>query len=150
MTAKTRVPAVDGWFTVDDDAPTLLGSRCTSCGTYAFPKESYFCRNPECRSLEFEEHRFSRTGTVWSYTSAGYQPPKPYVSADPFVPFAIAAVELATEQMVVLGQVVGEVGIDDLAVGTPVEIVLDVLYEDDEHQYLVWKWQPVTGGGTDA
>ena len=27
--AKTRVPAVEGWFTLDDDAPALLGSRCT-------------------------------------------------------------------------------------------------------------------------
>ena len=30
-----------------------------------------------------------------------------------------------------------------------VELVLDVLYEDDDHEYLVWKWQPVapTNGG---
>jgi hypothetical protein len=148
--AKTRVPAVDGWFTVDEDRPALLGSRCTSCGTYAFPKESYFCRNPECRSMEFEETELSRTGTVWSYTSAGYQPPKPYVSADPFVPFPIAAVELAAEQMVVLGQVVADVDVTELTVGAKVELVLDTLYEDDEHQYLVWKWKPVTGGGADA
>ena len=145
--AKTRLPAIDGWFTLDEEAPTLLGSRCDSCGNFAFPKETYFCRNPECQGREFAEVPLSRTGKVWSYTNAGYQPPEPYVSADPYVPFAIAAVELAAEQMVVMGQVVPGVDVDDLAVGAEVELVLDTLYEDDEHEYLVWKWRPVDGAG---
>ena len=147
---KTRLPAVEGWFTLDADAPALLGSRCTSCGTFAFPKETYFCRNPECRSSEFEETELSRTGKVWSYTAAGYQPPKPYVSADPFVPFPIAAVELAAEQMVVMGQVVADVAVEDLTVGAEVELVLDTLYEDDDHEYLVWKWRPTGAAATEG
>ena len=73
-------------------------------------------------------------------------PPAPYVAADPYVPFCIAAVELAEEKMVVMGQVVPEVTVDDLAVGDEVELVVDVLYEDDDHEYLVWKWRPVTAG----
>jgi uncharacterized OB-fold protein len=146
--AKARVPAIEGWFTLDDASPALLGSKCTSCGTFAFPKETYLCRNPACRSMAFDEVELSRTGTVWSYTAAGYQPPKPYVSADPFVPFPIAAVELATEQMVVLGQVVADVDVEDLRVGVEVELVLDTLYEDDEHEYLVWKWRPTTTSAT--
>jgi uncharacterized protein len=141
--AKTRLPAVEGWFTLDAKAPTLLGSRCTSCGNFAFPKESFFCRNPECQGREFDEVPLSRTGTIWSYTDAGYQPPEPYVAADPYVPFAIAAVELAAERMVVMGQVVPGIGADDLHVGDQVELVLDTLYEDDEHEYVVWKWRPV-------
>ena len=143
MTTKTRVPAIEGWFTMDDAAPALLGSRCTSCGNVAFPKETYFCRNPHCRSTEFAETELSRTGKVWSFTDAGYQPPEPYVAADPYVPFSICAVELAAEQMVVMGQVVPGVGVDDLSVGVEVELVLDTLYEDDDHEYLVWKWRPV-------
>ncbi len=146
-TTKTRVPAVEGWFTLDGAAPALLGSRCTACGTVAFPKESSFCRNPACTGTEFAETPLSRTGTVWSYTDACYQPPKPYVAADPYVPFAIAAVHLAAEQMLVLGQVVPGVGVDELAVGTGVELVLDTLYEDDDHEYVVWKWRPT--GTTD-
>lgn len=148
--AKTRVPAVDGWFTLDETAPALLGSKCTSCGTFAFPKETFFCRNPECQSTEFAETELSRTGTVWSYTDACYQPPKPYVAADPYLPFSIAAVELAAEQMVVMGQVVAGVTVDDLAVGTEVEIVLDTLYEDDENEYLVWKWRPTSPARAEA
>jgi uncharacterized OB-fold protein len=147
---KTRLPAIEGWFTLDEHAPALLGSRCTTCGNFAFPKETYFCRNPECQGKEFAETELSRTGTIWSYTDARYQPPKPYEATDPYVPFAIAAVELRAERMVVMGQVVPGVGVDELTVGSEVELVLDTLYEDDEHEYLVWKWRPrsaATGGG---
>jgi len=147
---KTRVPALEGWFTLDDHEPALLGSRCEGCGTYAFPKEAFFCRNPDCRSTTFDEVPLSRRGTVWSFTDAGYQPPPPYVPSDPYVPFAIAAVELAAEKMVVLGQVVPGVGVADLSIGTEVELVLDTLYEDEEHIFLVWKWQPTAAGDTRA
>jgi uncharacterized OB-fold protein len=145
---KTRQPAVEGWFTLDPDHPALLGSRCTTCGNFAFPKETYFCRNPQCQGMEFAEVELSRTGRVWSYTNAGYQPPEPYVAADPYVPFAIAAVELAAEQLVVMGQVVPGIGVEDLSVGTEVELVLDTLYEDEEHEYVVWKWRPVGATGS--
>jgi uncharacterized OB-fold protein len=93
---------------------------------------------------EFTERELSRTGTVWSFTDNRYQPPPPYMSGDPFEPYTIAAVELAAEQMVVLGQVVPGVAIDDLHAGMPVELVLGPLYEDDEHEYLVWRWSPIT------
>ncbi|HEX3947278.1 MAG TPA: OB-fold domain-containing protein [Acidimicrobiales bacterium] len=142
--AKERVPALEGWFTLDQEAPALLGSRCTSCGTYAFPAEQSFCRNPRCEGTEFEQVELSRRGKVWSYTDAHYQPPPPYMAADPYVPFALAAVELAAEKMVVMGQVVPGVSVDDLSVGDEVELVLDTLYEDADHEYLVWKWRPVT------
>jgi hypothetical protein len=143
--AKSAVPAVDGWFTTGD-TPTLVGSRCRSCGTYAFPRETFFCRNPACEGDAFDEVPLSRRGTVWSYTDARYQPPPPYRAADPYEPFCIAAVELAAEKMVVMGQVVPGVGVDDLSIGTEVELVTDILYEDDDHRYLVWKWRPVAPG----
>ena len=140
---RSKVPAVEGWFTVDDE-PALLGNRCTSCGTVFFPKASFFCRNPDCEGEEFEETRLSRRGRIWSFTDAQYQPPPPFVPGEgEFTPFAIAAVELADEQMVVLGQVAAGHGAADLAVGQQVELIVDTLFSDDEHDYLVWKWQPV-------
>jgi uncharacterized OB-fold protein len=142
---KTAIPAVDGWFTTDG-SPTLLGSRCQKCGTYAFPREALFCRNPECDSQEFDEVPLSQRGKIWSYTDARYQPPLPYQAADPYEPFCIAAVELAAEKMVVMGQLIPGVGVDDLSIGTEVDLVTDILYEDDDHQYLVWKWRPVAKG----
>ena len=137
---KPRVPAVEGWFT-DDGEPRLLGNRCTTCGTYFFPKASFLCRNPHCDGTELVEAPLSRRGRVWSYTVNRYQPPAPYVSpADPFEPFGIAAVELSDEKMVVMGQVVAGA---EVAVGDEVELVVDTLYADDEAEYTVWKWSPV-------
>jgi uncharacterized OB-fold protein len=61
---------------------------------------------------------------------------------DPFQPFAIAAVELSAEKMVILGQVDG-VGVDGLKVGMEMELTLDTLLEDDETETITWKWKPV-------
>ncbi|HVA06193.1 MAG TPA: OB-fold domain-containing protein [Acidimicrobiales bacterium] len=143
-----RVPAVEGWFAeLRDGGAALVGSRCTGCGTYAFPAEARFCRNPDCDGQEFESVELSRRGRIWSYTDARYQPPPPYVAADPYVPFCLAAVELAAEKLVVMGQVVGGVTVDDLSVGDEVELVVDTLYSEDDRDYLVWKWRPVATAG---
>ena len=141
--SKTRVPAIEGWFTTDEDTPHLLGSQCVDCKSYFFPKESLYCRNPSCTGSEFDDVSLSRTGTVWSFTEHYYQPPPPYMSADPFEPYTIAAVELAEEKMVVLGQVAAGVSHSELKAGMPVELVLETLYEDDDSEYLVWKWKPL-------
>jgi uncharacterized OB-fold protein len=139
----TAVPAVEGWFTIDEE-PRLLGTRCTTCGTVLFPRAEGFCRNPACRGREFDEVELSRTGTVWSYTDAQYQPPPPYVPpAEEHVPFALAAVELADEQLVVLGQVATGFGVEDLSVGAAVELVVEPLYEVDGVPHLIYRWKPV-------
>ncbi len=139
--AKARVPAVAGWFTLDEAAPQLLGTRCKACGTYFFPKETSFCRNPRCAGSEFEEVPLSTRGKLWSFTDNRYAPPKPYMAGDPFVPYAVAAVELEREKMVVLGQVAGGVGCDQLHAGQEMELVLEPLYEDDANEYVMWKWR---------
>jgi uncharacterized OB-fold protein len=139
------VAAIEGWYTLDDP-PHLLGSRCRSCGSYFFPRLTGFCRNPACAGTEFEDVKLSRTGRIWSYTNACYQPPPPYVAADPFVPFAIAAVELATERMIVLGQVAAGIDVTQLKVGLPVELVLETLSSEGTTDKLVWKWKPLAVG----
>jgi uncharacterized protein len=144
VTTKIRVPAIEGWFTDDPERPALLGTRCRECRSYFFPRESFLCRNPACMSREFDEVELSRRGTIWSFTSTCYQPPPPYVpTADPFEPFTLAAVELAEERMIVMGQMVPGVDVDDLRAGMAVELVLDTLFEDDEHEHIVWKWAPI-------
>jgi uncharacterized OB-fold protein len=145
--AGTRTPAVEGWFTTGEDGrdPALLGSRCERCGTFAFPAETSYCKNPDCSSASFESVELSRRGRIWSYTDARYQPPPPYMAADPYVPFCLAAVELADEKLVVMGQVVPGVTVEDLAVGDEVELVIDTLYSEEGCDYLVWKWRPVVG-----
>ena len=138
-------PAVDGWFTTGAE-PALLGSRCSSCATVFFPPASGFCRNPACQGDSFEPVPLSRRGRVWSYTDAQYQPPPPYVpAADPYVPFALAAVELS-EGLVVLGQLAQGYGVDDVRVGTEVELVVETLYTDETGPRTVWRWRPSSPG----
>ncbi len=142
-------PAIDGWFT-SSSTPALLASRCAACATVFFPPLEGFCRNPACAGEEFETVELSRRGTVWSYTDARYQPPPPYIPAtDPYVPFALAAVELS-EGLVVLGQVAEGYGVADLRVGAEVELVVEVLYRDDDGDRTIWRWRPVAELGQEA
>ncbi len=139
---KTRVPAVDGWFTMGDE-PALLGSRGVETGSYFFPKNLAFSRNPVAPTEDLNEVQLSRRGKVWSWTTNHYQPPAPYMAADPFVPYTVVAVELIEEQMVVLGPLAPDADPEALSVGTEVEITLGTLYEDDDHEYVIWQWKPV-------
>ena len=151
-----RRPAVEGWFHIpeggSDDQPALIGTRCTLSGTYFFPPERVMSRAPGYADSEMEEVRLSTRGKLWSYCDAQYQPPPPYVPVtDPHVPFCIAAVELAEEKMVVMGQVPAGITVDDLEVGMEMELVVDTLHvETDEEdgtqtEVLVWKWAPADG-----
>jgi len=148
MSSATATPAVEGWFTTEGP-PALLGSRCTTCATVFFPREEAFCRNPGCVGDTFDDVELSRRGRVWSYTDARYQPPPPYIPAtDPYEPFALAAVELEAEGLVVLGQVAAGYGVDDLTVGAPVELVVETLYTDEDGvDRTIWRWKPTGEAG---
>ncbi|NND82413.1 MAG: Zn-ribbon domain-containing OB-fold protein [Gammaproteobacteria bacterium] len=146
MNSKNQVAAREGWFTLDAERPRLLGSQCQQCHTYYFPVHEQYCRNPECESEQFEQIELSHRGKIWSYTNAAYPPPEPFKAADPYEVFALAAVELEREKLVVLGQLAAGVTVDDVKIGDEVELTLDTLFSDDENDYLVWKWQPVNGG----
>ena len=142
MSANPLVHAIDVWHTMEAKAH-LIGTQCQDCGTYFFPKQNDYCRNPQCESTDFREVELSRTGKVWSYTNACYKPPAPFVAQEPFVPYAIAGVQLETEQMVILGQVIEGLTVDDLKVGMPMELVLQPLHETDDDIKVTWKWQPL-------
>ena len=144
---KKKVPAVEGMFTMDPANPTLIGGKSRSSGSYYFPK-GLAGNDPEAASNESrEEVVLSREGKVWSYTSADYPPALPYIiTEEPFKPFVIAAVELEKEGMVICGQMMPGIQISDMEVGMNVQVALDVLYEDGEYQYMVWKWEPVRKG----
>ncbi|WP_042394670.1 Zn-ribbon domain-containing OB-fold protein [Streptacidiphilus carbonis] len=141
---RTRTPALgaEGWFT-EDGGPALVGSRCDGCAAVAFPAASFRCPNPACGGSEFTEVRLGPGGTVWSYTDLRYQPPAPFVPAlEPYEPCTLVAVEVDGSGLVVLGQAVAGVSVEDLRVGARVELVVDTLFCDDEHEYTIWKWRP--------
>lgn len=136
--AGQRIPAVEGWFTLDGEAPALVGLGCDECGTYVFPPRAIACPNPACPATDLRRVPLSRTGTVWSFTTNHYPPPEPYVAPEPFEPYTVAAVELDDQKLVVLGQVVDA---ERLEVGSRVELVVDTLFEDGEGEHVVWKWK---------
>jgi uncharacterized OB-fold protein len=149
--AKTRVPAVEGWFTVDEDTPYLVGARGRETGSYFFPPTLAVSANPAAPLEEREPVRLSRRGRVWSWTTNHYPPPEPYVAPDPFVPYTVVAVELEAEQMVVLGPLATGADPAALHVGMEVELVLGTLYEDADHEYTMWQWAPAApGAGRDG
>lgn len=142
--SRTRMPAVDGWFTGEGDSFRLLGTRCAACATVFFPREDVHCRNPACEGGDLTEVPLSPRGRIWSFTDSRYRPPSPYVSDPelPWEPYALIAVELESERIVVLGQAVPGVTVADLTVGMAVEVVPGVLAEDAETTWTTWHWRP--------
>lgn len=143
MSAASSQPAIEGWFTTDEAGlPHLIGANCPQCRTYVFPPRENNCPNPACDGDVLEPVALSRRGTVWSYTENRYPPPAPYPASDPFEPFAIAAVELADEGLIVLAKVVAGTLAADLKVGMELELALEPLYTDDDGvQRLTYVWR---------
>ncbi len=111
--------------------PHLIGARCAQCATYVFPPRESNCPNPACAVDELETVALSPRGTLWSYTENRYAPPPPYPATDPFEPFAVAAVQLADEGLIVLGKVVTGTLAADLKIGMTMELTTMPLYVDD-------------------
>jgi len=83
-----------------------------------------------------------RDAGCWSYTENRYAPPPPYPSPDPFEPFAVAAVQLADEGVIVLGKVVEGTLAADLKVGMEMELTTMPLFVDDDGvERVVHAWR---------
>ena len=135
----THAPVVEGWFAADPE-PHLIGAQCPGCGTYVFPPRATDCPNPACESAVLEPVALSRRGTLWSYAENRYAPPLPYVAAEPFEPYALAAVELEAEGIIVLGQVADGVTAAELKVGMPMQLEIGNLNDGP----TIYVWAPAT------
>lgn len=146
---RSQRPAIEGWFTNPEpdsgEAPTLLGSRCGECGTYVFPPREEHCPNPACTSVDLDRVPLSTHGRIWSYTENHYAPPPPYVAAEPFEPYALAAVRLEREGIVILGPVSRGVTAAELSVGMEMQVEIDTLFHDDDGvEHVVYSWAPAS------
>ena len=147
LSQTRKVPVIEGWFTMDEEAPHLIGNRCKVCGDYFFPK-AFSCRNPHCTGIELEEISISRRGRLWSYTVNHYPPPAPYVPPDPFVPYTIVVVELVKEKLGVMGQLANGYDSEQLKIGMEMELTVEPLFKDDQgNEHFIWKWKPVARQG---
>ena len=139
---KKQIVAVEGVFEWPAAEPRFIASRCKTCGTVSFPKSSV-CRNPKCKNkTDVEEILLTRRGKLMTFTLVCYPPPPPYVSPQPFVPFAIGEVQFP-EGIAIIGQMTG-CEYEDLKIGMEVEMVAGKLFEDDDGNEVVgWKFRPV-------
>jgi uncharacterized OB-fold protein len=88
-------PIADGLFEIADGELVLVGSRCTGCGTVAFPSQAS-C--PRCTSEDVEGHRLATSGTLWTWTTQGFRPKSPpYAGPEEFAEYAVGYVELGGE-----------------------------------------------------
>ncbi len=142
------VPVAEGVFTWPSDEPHLIGSRCTSCGTHAFPAQGGCAK---CTGTETEQVELEHRGTLWTWTVQGF-PPKspPYVgdtSPEGFRPYGVGYIELA-------GQVRVESRLTEsdpakLEIGMEMEMVIETLGQDDDGNDLVtYAFAPVAGGAS--
>lgn len=121
------------------DQVRLKGKRCRSCGQ-AFLGEMLVC--DKCQSQDLEDIVLSDRGKLYTYTVLRNRPPGDYKGPDPFVPFALAMVELP-EGVRVLSPLTG-CDVEDLKVGTDLELVIEKLYEDEEgNEVIAYKFKPI-------
>ena len=140
-TSTVEQPFVEGWFEERDGLLYLLGQHCSMCGSYFFPPTRFCCGNPDCTSDNLAAVTLSRNGKLWSYTTNHYPAPAPYIAAEPFKPYIVAAVELAKECMIVLGPMVPGSDESQLSRGTEVSLAAVILSETDETRRIGWGWQ---------
>ena len=134
-----QTPVLEGAF-VSDPEPALVGSRCRTCDTVAFPA-SFTCPNPRCSRKDVVDTPISRTGRLASWTTVHFPPPPPFVAPDPFVPITVVEVEFASEGIQVVGPLAGA-SAEGLRMGMAMETVVEPYYTDDSGEVIGWKFRP--------
>jgi uncharacterized OB-fold protein len=72
-------------------AARLVAATCGACGAVTFPVRD---RCPTCGSDELAETLLPERGTLWTWTTQGFEPKAPpYIPDREFTPFAVGYVE---------------------------------------------------------
>ncbi len=127
-----RVMVREGLFTdpgTDTDTePALLGSCCTNCGNFLFPRVDActYCATEDPDPVEL-----SGTGTLWAWTAVTAPPP----GYDGEVPFGVGVVELPEGVRVIARLTESDPAA--LAAGQPVALRIVTLHRDDEGNDVV-------------
>jgi uncharacterized OB-fold protein len=139
-TNTNTVPILSGFFEGSGETARLIGVKCRTCGTYAFPKFRDI-HKPGCAKRDLEEVLLSKTGKLQTYTIQYFQPPPVFIGPDPFVPYAIGSVALP-EGISVLG-IITDCVFEELKVGMQVELLAETLYTDaNGREFQTWKFRP--------
>ena len=118
------VPIAPGLWT-DEAEPRLIGARRAN-DEIIFPVP-----DGDAAAL-VEPVALSRKGTLWSWTTQGFEPKAPYSGPQPFQPFLVGYVELPGE-VIVETRIVDTTGAD-LVIGMPMEFAV-VPFDDARSTY---------------
>ena len=136
--ARKRIPVKEGLYkppVSDEDKGYLIGSKCRSCGTHAYPKRAV-CLS--CYSEDQEEVPLSTRGKIWTYTVArqGY-PMMPLVA--PFICAQVVLPEKAT-----CLSLVSDLDFDQVKIGMDVELYFWKVQTDSEgNDVMAFGFKPV-------
>lgn len=145
MTPLDALPVAADLFTSTPTGAALIGTRCSGCATFYFPK-SLSCRNPACAVKAVQEVTLGRQGRLYSYTVQAYQPPALF-RVQSWAPYAIGLVELP-EGLRVMGMLT-DCDLDSIRIDMPVELVIRPLYQDDEGRDVsTYMYAPTTQGAS--
>ena len=67
----------------------LVAGRCRACGVLTFPLRA---RCPSCGG-DAERELLPQRGTLWTWTTQGFEPKPPYVGDGDFEPYGVGYVE---------------------------------------------------------
>ena len=135
---------------MDEAAPQLLGAAARSpAATSGRPRSR--CRATRRAGRGARGGRCCRArARLWSWTTNHYAPPEPYVVARPVrAVHGVRGRARRPSRWSCSASSRPAPTPTQLEVGMEMELVLGPLYEDDEHEYVVWKWAPAAGGDDD-
>jgi uncharacterized protein len=138
-------PIAEDLLSWRDGEPSLIGSRCEACGTYAFPVRAG-C--PKCGATSMRQCELEQAGVLWSWTSQGFVPKEPFTGtfmADPFEPWFVGLIELPGQLR--LESILTGCTQDTLAFGMPMRLVtLPFGADSDGTEVLTFAFAPAEGG----
>lgn len=141
-TVDTTARAIEaGLFTWPAAQPRLIGSRCKACGLVTFPSTSGCSR---CTANDTEQYLLATTGELWTWTVQGFRPKSPpYEGPVDFTPYLVGYVALPGE--VKVETLIVGVGLDDVKIGMPMELVIVPFHSSVTDDALVtFAFQPVS------
>ena len=136
---KERVPIEPGFFTIPSDpaeSPSLLGTRCRSCGEVFFPRRKVCAK---CLSQDAEDALLGPRGTLYTYTYVHM--PMFGTSRTDSQGYGVGQVDLPEGPRV---QAVLSGGPEDFHIGMDLELELETLRENRKGQdVVIFRFRPL-------
>lgn len=128
----TRILFKEGLFEEIEGKPTLIGSKCRSCGQVFFPSKPV-CLN--CLSPDVKLMHLSREGKLYTYTTV-------YMPSEHFPPpYTVGWVELP-EGIRIFSQIRGWQE-QPLKVGMEMRLSIEPLWQDGDREVIGFVFRPL-------